>query len=125
MIYIMLINPRKDIQEIKLMNPTNSFIDQSTNCLAGRLGTCAEREAGLLAHVAQADRHTVAAPWFQALQKVLHRVVAAAQLVVQLPLTDHVTHVDHVGLAARTAYPQAHMHKHTHTYTYTHTHTHT
>lgn len=60
--------------------------------------TCAEREARLLAHVAEAHRDGVAAGRLQAAQQELHRVVAARQLVVSLLFADHVAHVDGVRL---------------------------
>lgn len=63
--------------------------------------TCAQGEASLLAHVAQADGDAVAPAWFQAPQQVLHRVVLGGHLVVPLHLADRVAHVDGVGLIVR------------------------
>lgn len=62
--------------------------------------TCAESEAGLFAHVAQADGDAVSSARLQAFQQVLHRVVLGRQLVVPLQLTDRVPHVDRIRLQA-------------------------
>lgn len=62
--------------------------------------TCAESEAGLFAHVAQADGDAVSSAGLQAFQLVLHRVVLGRQLVVPLQLADRVPHVDRIGLQA-------------------------
>lgn len=62
------------------------------------LCTCADSEAGLLAHVAQADRDAVSTARLQPFQQVLHCVVLCGQLVVPFHLTDHVPHVDCICL---------------------------
>lgn len=60
--------------------------------------TCADSEAGLLAHVAQADRDAVSTARLQPFKQVLHCVVRGGQLVVPFHLTDHVPHVDCICL---------------------------
>lgn len=65
-----------------------------------RACTCAESEAGLFAHVAQADGDAVSSAGLQAFQQVLHRVVLGGELVVPLRFTDRVPHVDRVRLQA-------------------------
>lgn len=60
--------------------------------------TCAEREAGLLAHVPQAHRDAVSSSRLQTFQLILHRVVLGGQFVIPLLLTDHIAHVDRIRL---------------------------
>lgn len=60
--------------------------------------TCAEREAGLFGHVAQADRDAVSTSRLQTFQRILHSVVLSTQLVVTVHLTDHIPHMDHIYL---------------------------
>lgn len=74
-----------------------------------REDTCAESEAGLFAHVAQADGDAVSSTGLQAFQQVLHCVVLGCQLVVPLQLTDSVPHVDRIRLQ---------VHKKTYSYSF-------
>lgn len=73
------------------------------------LRTCAQSEAGLLAHVAEADRDAVPSSGLQPFQLVLHRVVLGGQLVVQLHLADPVPHMNRISLMRRTRKTPKHM----------------
>ena len=71
-------------------------MSQSECCVQAH--TCAQREAGLLAHIAQADGDAVSSSGLQAFQQVLHSVVLSGQLVVTLHLPDPIPHMDHICL---------------------------
>lgn len=60
--------------------------------------TCAQSEASLFAHVAQTDRDAVSSSRLQAFQQIFHCVVLCGQLVILLLLTDHIPHMDCIGL---------------------------
>lgn len=69
--------------------------------------TCAEGEAGLLAHVSQAHRDAVSPSRLQAFQHVFHCVVLRGQLVVPLHLTNHIPHVYCICLKKQEGNPRS------------------